>query len=609
MKIQPLPRSSVSARVEELGSTARSENRIAASTGAFARLEHSDTRLTSVFWLAVTVFGALECWINRFVMNTDGISYLDVASEFASHHWLEGVNAYWSPLYPFLLSLGMRVLPTSSYWQFPAVHFVNFVIFLASAATFQFCLSRLLLYRHEVIFRGSAKLAGIPDWAIRAVGYALFLWISLQLTPIAVVSPDMMVATIIYLASGLTLGVFMGINQIREYALLGLVLGLGFLAKAPVLPIAVVFLAVTSFAPVRIRSTVPRIAVAVLVMALVCLPFLGALSHLQGHLTWGESAKLNYAWYVNGLPRYHWQGQPHIGVPVHPTHLLVQEPPVYSFDGPESATYSVWFDPVYWNAGVKSVVNVRGTLRQFLENCLEYEKTVFHEQAAVVVISVFLLGLAWRSGKVMTEIAKYWMLLIPVAAAFAMYAPVHVEPRMIAAYLVLLWLVLFAAVRLPDISGVQRAGSVALASLAVFAFLMQTASIFGEAASYSPRDLLALRSPGSNFEWQIASELHRMGLKPGDKVAWIRPATFNAKRNYEWARLGEFHIIAEVPSGQEGRFWAATSSERAQALEQIAQTGAVAFVVTDVPPGFSEGGWQKVGQSNFRAYFLHLRGN
>jgi hypothetical protein len=100
-----------------------------------------------------------------------------------------------------------------------------------------------------------------------------------------------------------------------------------------------------------------------------------------------------------------------------------------------------------------------------------------------------------------------------------------------------------------------------------------------------------------------------MGIEPGDKVAWIRPANFDAKRNYEWARLGEFRIVAEVPSGQEDRFWSAKPSQRAQALEKIAQTGAVAFVVTDVPPGFSEGGWQQVGQSNFRAYFLHFRRN
>lgn len=605
MNIQPLAKSSVSVGVEESSFHGESENRTSPST-PFQQNELSDARLTRVFWIAVALFGALECWINRFVMNTDGISYLDVASKFATDHWSQGVNAYWSPLYPFLLGAGLEGLHPSSYWQFPAVHFVNFLIFLASAAAFQFCLSRLLRYRREVVSTAAVQQA-IPDWAIRTVGYALFLWISLQLTPIAVVSPDMTVATIIYLAAGLTLGLFSGSDHFGDYALLGLVLGIGFLAKAPVMPIAVVFLAIAYVAKDGLRKAMPRVAVAILVMAIVCAPFVLALSHLQGHLTWGDSAKLNYAWYVNGLPRYHWQGQPHIGAPVHPTNLVVEEPPVYSFDGPETATYSIWFDPVYWNAGVKSVPNVHGTLRQFFENCLEYEKTIFHEQASVVVICLFLLVLAWRSGNVLAAVARYWMLLVPVAAAFAMYAPVHVEPRMIAAYVVLLWITLFAAIRLPDVPGLQRAGSIALVSLAVFTLLMQAASVFGEAASYSPRDLVSLKNPRSNFEWQIANELHRMGIEPGDKVAWIRPATFNAKRNYEWARLGEFRIVAEVPSGEEGRFWSTTPAQRALALEKVAQAGIVAFVVTDVPVGFSEEGWKRVGNSNFRAYLLHSR--
>ena len=102
--------------------------------------------LTNIFWLSVVLFGAIDCWVSRFKMNTDGISYLDVASRFASHDWIHGVNAYWSPLYPFLLSIAFQVAKPAGYWEFPLVHFVNFVVLLGSAASFEFFLSRLISY-------------------------------------------------------------------------------------------------------------------------------------------------------------------------------------------------------------------------------------------------------------------------------------------------------------------------------------------------------------------------------------------------------------------------------------------------------------------------------
>jgi hypothetical protein len=541
-------------------------------------------------------------------MNTDGISYLDVAGKFAHHDWLHGVNAYWSPLYPLLLSVGMQVLRPSPYWEFPAAHFVNFVIFLGSAAAFQFFLSRLLSYKHKLRKTSSPEgLTAIPDWAVRVIGYALFLWISLQLTPIAVVSPDMTVAALIYGASGVVLGLFSGLDRIRDYVLLGAILGFGYLAKAPLLPVAFVFLAIACFATGRFRPVTARLLMAFLTMVIVAAPFALALSHIERHLSWGESAKLNYAWYVNGLPRYHWHGEHQSGVATHPTKLLVEEPPVYSFDSPESATYSIWYDPTYWNAGIHLSADIKGIVRQFFENCLEYEKVICHDQASVVVICLLIILLSWQSQSTLQDIARYWMLLVPSTAALAMYAPVHVEPRMIAPFVLLFWMTIFVAVRFPKSPGLQRAASMALISLGIFSFVMQVASIFGEAASHNPRELLLLKSSSSNFEWQIADELHRIGVEPGDKVGWIRPAIFGNKQNYEWARLGGLSIVAEVPPGGESQFWSATPEKRSQVLEAVAQTGAVAFVVTDMPLGFPDGDWKRLGNSNYRAYLLRSR--
>lgn len=560
--------------------------------------------LLYVFWSFVVVSGLIESWISRNATNTDGISYLDVASAFARHDWNGAINAYWSPLYPFLLSIGLRLFKPAAYWELTVVHFVNFLIFLGSAAAFQFFLSRFMLYRsRRAMAAESEGLSVLPEWATCALGYSLFLWCSLKLTPIAVVSPDMTVALFVYLAAGIVIGMRIeGHARIWNFLLLGFVLGLGYLAKAPMLPVGIVFLVIALFSTRRTRKALVGTGVAALAMILVAAPFVVKLSHLQGHLTWGDSARLNYAWYVNFVPRYHWQGTPSkYGTPVHPTIEVFSDPPVYAFDGPQHSTYPIWFDPTYWIKGVRPVFDWKAILRQVSANALVYEGVVFHEQAAVVVICVLLFLIGSRGKALLGDFVDYGILLIPVIAAFGMYIGVHVEERMIAPYLVLFWMALFATARYRDLPGTRRCASLAVVALALFMVVTLADSILGEMASHSPRDLFS--SPTADFQWQVASDLHGMGIKPGDKVAWIRPSTFSEKQNYTWARLAGVKIIAEVPTGEESRFWETTTDTRAKVFDVVARTGASAFVVTDVPTGFDSTDWKPLGTTG---YWVHL---
>ena len=150
--------------------------------------------------------GAIEFWMNRFVMNTDGISYLDLADAFGRHEWKSAINAYWSPLYPFILSLGLTLLKPSSYSEYPAVHLVNLLVFAGAAGAFHYFLSRLIRTQDRTVSTLSGWVP-LPEWAILAIGYALFLWSSLKLITIGVVSPDMCVATFVYLGAGIVLDV------------------------------------------------------------------------------------------------------------------------------------------------------------------------------------------------------------------------------------------------------------------------------------------------------------------------------------------------------------------------------------------------------------------
>jgi 4-amino-4-deoxy-L-arabinose transferase-like glycosyltransferase len=95
---------------------------------------------------------------------------------------------------------------------------------------------------------------GLPEWAWLGIGYALFAFASLSLIEIWAVTPDMLMAALVFLAAHLVVRILCGSNSYWMYLLLGIVLGLGYLAKAIMLPISLVFLAASAFATVPLRK-------------------------------------------------------------------------------------------------------------------------------------------------------------------------------------------------------------------------------------------------------------------------------------------------------------------------------------------------------------------
>src|SRR5918995_641945 len=77
----------------------------------------------------------------------------------------------------------------------------------------------------------------------RAIGYALFVWSSVVLIRFRSVTPDMLVAGIVYLAAALLVRIGSAATpRPATHALFGGVLGLGYLTKAVMFPVGFVFL-------------------------------------------------------------------------------------------------------------------------------------------------------------------------------------------------------------------------------------------------------------------------------------------------------------------------------------------------------------------------------
>ena len=67
-------------------------------------------------------------------MNPDGISYIEMAREFAAGDSSALVNGYWSPLYPFAVGLALRVTDPGPAWEAGVAHLVNLLIYIAGLA-------------------------------------------------------------------------------------------------------------------------------------------------------------------------------------------------------------------------------------------------------------------------------------------------------------------------------------------------------------------------------------------------------------------------------------------------------------------------------------------
>ncbi|HET7458926.1 MAG TPA: hypothetical protein VFJ74_14850, partial [Gemmatimonadaceae bacterium] len=88
--------------------------------------------------------------VNRYAVNPDGVTYLDIARALSQGEWGAGVNALWSPMYPALQAIALRLVAPAPRLESTVAHAVNVVIFAAALAAFEFFLrafARLAAWR------------------------------------------------------------------------------------------------------------------------------------------------------------------------------------------------------------------------------------------------------------------------------------------------------------------------------------------------------------------------------------------------------------------------------------------------------------------------------
>jgi hypothetical protein len=570
-------------------------------------------RCERFFWIGALALGFLQAWGRRHesgdglaYIGADSISYLDIGDAYMRGDFYIALNAMWSPFYSWLVGLALKLFRPSPFWEFTVVRLLNFLIYIFALFAFTYFLRAL---RRDYQSRNIDRR--VPEWSWLVFGYTIFIWTSLLMNRVSRISPDLLVAALMFLACGLLLRLRMDASRWPLFVALGVVLGVGYLTKAIFFPLAFVFIAVVFL---LIRRTVGNIAallrtmLALLVFLTLAIPFIIALSQAKHRLTFGESARLNYAWYVNETRFTHWQGEPGSGTAAHPTRKIFESPAVYEFGGPPGVTYPPWYDPSYWYEGVAPGFSLRQQLRAIFRN-LAFLYSFLYYRFFLVAIGMALFVLLYQSGPmkvVLGHIATYWLLLVPSLIGVGLYLLINVEPRYLAPFVPVIALSLFGGVRTSQTIEARRLLSGITFAVIIF-FIVSIAPLTVRAGYSALRELSPGRAASRDVQWQVAAGLRQIGLQPGERIAVIGKPMFDA-----WPRLARTRVVAELPetAGNAERFWSADENIKQQVLNAFASTGARVIVADSVPQsarkmlGGTSSCWQRIGNTDHYACFL-----
>ena len=539
------------------------------------------------------VMGALQAWICRDQMISDGVSYLDIGDAYLRGDWSAAVNAYWSPMYSWCLGLALYLLKPSIWWEFVTVHLVNLIIYLVALFCFRFFLRSVLRALKESDTRGTDDSAPLSESVLLIVGYSVFLFCSLVLIGVGTVTPDLLVAAIVFLIGGYLVDLRIH-HSYRKFAIFGALNGAAYLGKGIMFPLGFGFLAILLFSGRKSKTRVYGVILSTLVFLMVSAPFIFAISKAKGRLTFGDTGKLAYAGLVSpGTPQIHWQGEPAgSGTPRHSSRQILENPRVFEFGEPITGTYPPWDDPSYWNEGVQPRFRLRAQFRVLVESAFVYEKLLRGELGllAGALILVLIGGRPTRSA-----IMANWPLLAVACLSLFAYSLVLVITRYIGASMALLWVAIFAGIRLPNDEKLERISKCVAVAVAATVLV----SVMGQIGDQAFKTLTVGAEPSARDQIKAALGLENMGLRTGDNVAVIGSGTLN-----HWARLGGFKIVAEAPaSGPAREFWASSTERRSLAYERLSKAGARAIVAWN-PPSTAGDHWKRISDTDYYAYLF-----
>jgi hypothetical protein len=479
------------------------------------------------------IAGSLAQLVNATdTVNADGINYIELAQRAAAGHPDFVANGYWSPLYPALIAVGLTIVRPFHLDALPVARGVNLVVIVVCALAFEWLLA--------VLERASGNVPAVDvrptphAIARRTAAYALLLWEVLRLQQAATVTPDLLVFCTLACITG-----FLVIRRARpltnrEATAFGIVLGVGYLAKAVMLPVGLAALAVFALLCWRRRSagSLLDLGRACLAYVVIAAPLIAVQTRTQGHLSFGETGRLNYRWYVShaGEPRE--QDEPIARTAVRTSRdpalvKLTSVPGAVLAAGERRGSFPYGFDPSRFERRDREGAHLPlASQWRVLHLNLYWYWVVAGTLSLLALLPIVLAALDRLPPR-----ESLWPALIPALALLPLYLLTHVEGRLCGPAIVTLLVTLLYAAPTATRRRLRlvQVGAVVAVTLAVLRW-----TLLGAYRGYhdGPRDDQA----------RVARAAAARGLRPGETIAVV-----GSPYGLYWVHLVRLRLAVAIP--------------------------------------------------------------
>jgi 4-amino-4-deoxy-L-arabinose transferase-like glycosyltransferase len=572
-------------------------------------MNHSTIRrIVLIYPLLLILCGIGYAKYDSYKIDGDAVAFMDIADAIHSHEFALAVNGYWNPAYAAALAVGEAIAHPTRWNELQTFYWVNFWIFVGCVLACVYFVRSLLLVR-ERCTSGAPTLPALSSNALLLASLALLFYSFQRELSIGAVRSDSLLLLCFFFAASFLLRLQSG-GRFVYYPLLGLALGIAYLTKSfAFLPSGILLFALFVFALTRKSPQRGRILagalVAGFVFAAVAGPYIVAISKQRGRPTTGESARLNYSFFIDNTARWHEWHSGDLGHATanfkHHEQLIVDSPPVYSFALHPIGTYPLWFDPSYWADTIQPRFYLKGHLLRLARNCVVLVRFIVGHLESVVLLGVLLLA-----GCFVAKQRASWLPLLPVPLwgllMLCIYFPIDIQDRYLTAALLFIVIPVLAMLR-RSASGYAGEIATAVAVLLAFLTIADAASDLGQRR----RMLSVTGYPRGAYSTEIypaAKGLADLGIAPGASVACFGEQACYVDQY--WARIAGTQILTEIetPEGQDpGEFWKSVPNKSA-VLDALRANQIAAVVAVFKPSAHTPEGWQQLGKSDFYAYPL-----
>jgi hypothetical protein len=259
----------------------------------------------------------------------------------------------------------------------------------------------------------------------------------------------------------------------------------------------------------------------------ISLPLVIVQSRAAGHLSIGETGRLNYAWYVN-------YASPTIGGfsdsagPRGSAVALKSIEGAQLFADSAAGSFPYWYDPARWSAGVRARPDAAAQMQVLRVTGRWYRQVVGLPVVGVLLLLVLALEARRRPR------LELWPLLVAPTALLVLYALIHVEGRLIGAALITALTTLMAIADADDVKRQSRSREMVLAGIIAFGVVGSVQAL-----------IRGPRLPEIRDASRAAAQFHRAGVGRGADVAVVGSPL---DQGDYWAHLAQIQIVATIPA-------------------------------------------------------------